>query len=45
MNGIDYNSVKGTKDEIAFDVFNIDTKNRIIYSTRFGRGEDREVKY
>ena len=32
-------------ENLLRELLNIDTKNRIIYSTRFGRGEDREVKY
>lgn len=35
----------GTSTEQAFDVFNIDTANRKIYTTRIGAGEDREFSY
>lgn len=35
----------GTADEFAFDIFTIDTTNKIIYETRIGRGESRKYSY
>lgn len=35
----------GTKDEQAFDVVQIDKKNRILYFTRIGYGVDRVFSY
>lgn len=40
-----YEMIKGTTTEQAFDVFSIDKTNKKIYTTRFGVGEDREFKY
>ena len=37
--------VKGTASEFAVDVVLIDRENRIIYLTRLGAGEDREISY
>jgi hypothetical protein len=37
--------VKGTASEFAVDVVVIDRENRVIYLTRLGAGEDREVSY
>ena len=39
------NRVKGTTTEQAFDVFHINTLNRIIYVTRIGAGGNREFDY
>jgi hypothetical protein len=35
----------GTDTEQAFDVFSIDTENRMIYAVRVGAGSDREWSY
>lgn len=37
--------IKGTTTEQAFDIFHIDTENRIIYTTRVGAGENRQISY
>lgn len=37
--------IDGDKSELLFDVVTIDRKNRVIYTTRIGAGEDREIKY
>ena len=34
-----------TKDDTAFNIVTIDTKNGMIYADVFGNGEDREIKY
>lgn len=36
---------RGTVTEQAFDVFHIDTENRMIYATRIGAGSDRSISY
>ena len=36
---------KGTTNEQAFDVFQFDIKNKKIYATRIGAGQDREWSY
>ena len=36
---------KGTTDEQAFDVFQFDFTNRVIYATRIGYGSDRQFSY
>lgn len=37
--------IDGTKSEILFDIATIDKKERTIYVTRVGAGEDRVIKY
>ena len=45
-NGEDYTGrTTGTTFEQAFDVFQIDTRNRMIYTTRIGGGSDRAIRY
>lgn len=36
---------KRNKDDISFGIFSIDTKNKIIYETKVGRGNDRKWSY
>lgn len=35
----------GTYDEFGFDVFTVDSENKILYETRFGRGTSRAYNY
>ena len=35
----------GDKTEIAFDIITVNKKDRMIYVTRVGKGEDRKIKY
>ena len=37
--------IDGDKSEILFDVVTIDRKNKTIYTTRIGAGDDRKIKY
>lgn len=37
--------IEGTTTEQAFDVFHIDTANKVIYATRIGAGADRQFSY
>ena len=39
------NRVNGNKEDIGIDIITIDRKNRKIYATRLGQGEDREWTY
>lgn len=45
INGTNTYKVSGTTEEQAFDVVTIDKKNKKIYLTRVGYGENREVSY
>lgn len=36
---------KRNKNDISFGIFSIDTKNKIIYETKVGRGNDRKWSY
>lgn len=40
-----YEMIKGTTTEQAFDIFSVDKTNKKIYTTRIGVGKDREFKY
>lgn len=40
-----YEMMKGTTTEQAFDIFSVDKTNKKIYTTRIGAGIDREFKY
>lgn len=44
-NNQDYDRKDGDKSEILFDIVTIDKKDRKIYTTRVGIGEDRVVEY
>lgn len=40
-----YEMIKGTTTEQAFDIFSVDKTNKKIFTTRIGAGKDRELKY
>lgn len=40
-----FEKFRGTTSEHAFDIFTVDKRNRKVYITRFGAGEDREFEY
>ena len=43
--GTTYAKVWGTADETAYDIFTIDRENKVIYTSRFGVGQDRQWSY
>lgn len=43
--GNTYSKTPGTADETAYDIFTIDRKNKVIYTSRFGVGQDRQWSY
>lgn len=45
MYDYDVPRIDGTPSELLFDIVTIDKKNRKIYTTRIGAGEDREFTY
>lgn len=42
---IEASEEKRNKDDISFGIFSIDTKNKIIYETKVGRGNNRKWSY
>lgn len=43
--GFNYENEIGSKNEIGFDVVTVDLDKRVIYDTRFGRGQDRKFDF